>query len=131
MKRPGPWQDLPHGGAMCCECGIPFAVADKGAWQLDENRILEGAKEISGVKLTWLHLNRAKRWHKAPLTSALRPGGVWTWCIAEVAPAACDSCGVVAGVRWVGESAAPDRIWACNACADRAVSDQSALQHEP
>jgi hypothetical protein len=122
-QRRGEWQDLPHGGAIRREDALPVEVSDKGAWQLDENRILRDAEEISGTKLTWMHLSRARRWHKAPITGVLRSGDEWNWCMAKVAAAACDSCGIEAGNRWIGESSS-DRVWVCETCAARGVLDK-------
>lgn len=104
------WQDLPHGGAMRSEADIPVAVSDKGAWQLDENRILSDAQEVSGMKLTWMHLSRARRWQKAPITAVILPGDEWNWSVAKVTLAACDSCGVEAGKRWITEPNTTDQI---------------------
>ena len=117
MKKHSIWHDLPNGGAMRCEFRVPVEVADKGAWQLDENRILTDAKEVSGVKLTWMHLSRAERWQKTPFMAVLRPNGGWNWCIAKVVPAACDSCGVEVGVRWVCEVGSLYQLWFCKTCA--------------
>lgn len=113
------WQDLPHGGAMYSEDDRPVAVSDKGAWQLDESRILEDAQELSGIKLTWMHLNRAQRWDKVPITAVLRSRNKWNWCIAQVVPAACDLCSIEVGARWISEPGSLDRVWICETCAGR------------
>lgn len=104
---------------MRLEEDLPVEVSDKGAWQLDEIRILRDAEEASGIKLTWMHLGRARRWQKAPITAVLRPRDEWNWSTAKVAPAACDSCGVELGKQWIGELGAPDRVWVCDACRRR------------
>jgi hypothetical protein len=112
----GKWCDLPHGGAMRLEDDAPVELSDKGAWQLDEIQILRDAEEVSGIKLTWMHLSRAQRWQKAPITAVLRPRDEWNWCTAKVARAACDLCGVEMGKRWISESGAPDPVWVCDTC---------------
>jgi hypothetical protein len=101
---------------MRLENGIPIEVSDKGAWMLDEKRILSDAEEASGIKLTWMHSNRSKRWRKAPILAILRPNNEWSWCMAKVAPAACDFCGVNIGKLWTGAPGTPDRAWKCGAC---------------
>jgi hypothetical protein len=111
------WQDLPHGGAMRREADIPVAVSDKGAWQLDENRILSDAQEVSGIKLTWLHLSRALRWQKAPITAVILTGQEWSWSVAKVTLAACDSCGIEVGNRWITEANTAEQAWVCEKCA--------------
>jgi hypothetical protein len=101
---------------MRLEGDIPVEVSDKGAWQLDEIQILKDAEELSGIKLTWMHLSRARRWQKAPITAVIRAGGEWNWSTARVAPAACDSCGVEMGKRWIGPPGTPGSVWVCESC---------------
>jgi hypothetical protein len=119
-RRRGPTQfceSRASGGAVHSEAGIPVEVSDKGAWQLDENRILSDAQEVTMTKLTWRHLNRSRRWQKAPITTVFRPGDEWNWCIAKVAPAACDSCGIQVGKHWITAPGTSNRIWICETCA--------------
>jgi hypothetical protein len=102
---------------MWQEARVPTKVSDKGAWQLDENSILADAQEASGVKLTWKRLNRAERWQKTSLTAVFRLCDEWNWCIAEVLPAACESCGVDAGERTIVDPRTLEELWVCEACA--------------
>jgi hypothetical protein len=97
---------------------IPVAVTDKGVWQLDEIGILRDAQEVSGIKLTWMHLGRARRWQKAPVLAVFRQGEEWNWCVAEVARAACESCGVEAGTQWINDRNTPSQVWVCKTCID-------------
>lgn len=104
---------------MRLEDDIPVEVSDKGVWQLDELGILRDAEELSGIKLTWMHLSRARRWQKTPITAVLRPRDEWNWSTAKVARAACDVCGVEMGMRWIGESGSPNVVWVCDTCRRR------------
>ena len=117
MKNDCKWQDLPGGGAVHSEAGIPVEVTDKGAWQLCEDRILSDAQEATMTKLTWMHLNRSRRWQKTPFSAVLRPHNEWSWCIAKVAQAACDSCGIQLGKHWITVPGTSNRIWMCETCA--------------
>lgn len=94
------WHDLPSGGAVELEDGIPVRITDKGAWSLDENKILAEAAELTGCKLTW-NLDRARRWRHNTLLSVFRAGLIWRWCLARVLRDACEECGTEVGVRWM------------------------------
>ena len=113
----GHWRDLPHGGAMRLEGDVPVEVSDKGNWQLDEIQILRDAEGTSGVKLTWMHLNRARRWQRTSITAVFRSPGKWHWCTAKVLLAACDFCGIEMGERWDDDRGLPDPVWVCADCA--------------
>lgn len=110
------WIDLPHGGAMRTENGIPVEVSDKGASHLDEIQILQNAEEISGIKLTWMYLNRARRWKETSIFSIFRRGAEADWNMAKVLSFACEACGVEKGKRWFGEFDDRNRVWVCDGC---------------
>ena len=118
------WQALPHRGAMRREAEIPVAVSDKGACQPDENQILSDAQEVSGGKLTWMRLSRARRWRKAPITAVPRRVDEWIWCIARVTPAARDLCGIAPGKRWTAEVDSPNRVWVSEMCTARSLVEK-------
>jgi hypothetical protein len=74
------------------------------------------------MKLTGRCLDRASRWRKTPLIAGFRSRGEWNWCLANVARAACDACGLAMGTQWMAESGSPNRLWVCDACRTRGVT---------
>jgi hypothetical protein len=71
------WHDLPRGGKVRVEGGVPVEVTDEGRWDLDEREILTEAGRLVDMPLTWAKLDRAKRWRHAGLTSLVRPSNEW------------------------------------------------------
>jgi len=114
------WYDLPRGGKVRLEGGVPVEVTDSGRWDLDERQILTEAGRLVDMPLTWAESDRAKRWRHAGLTSLLKASNEWRWCVAPVLRETCELCGNEVGVAWIALAGEPERVWAGKHCAQKA-----------
>ncbi|MFE6839065.1 hypothetical protein ACFVFI_30030 [Streptomyces sp. NPDC057705] len=114
------WQELPNGGMVRLEDGVPAEVTDAGRWDLDERRILAEAGRLVDMPLTWAELDRARRWRHTGLASLLKASNEWRWCVAPVLRETCELCGTEVGMAWIALAGGPERVWAGEQCVQEA-----------
>jgi len=110
------WHDLPGGGAVEIDDGIPVRITDKGRWNLDEDTILAEAAGLTGMQLTWTW-SRGPRWRRNGLLAMFRRGTLEHWRLARVLVGVCELCGDEVGVRWMKVTDGTQPGWVGESCA--------------